>query len=95
MNNNEPNKILKSINKELVKLHTQSGGFAENYDYKKESELKEQLRQLIYVSGAIEVMSKNSLILLVALQGKLRVVPEHTFYIQFSKAAQDLKLISY
>jgi|GEM_PF-5907956 len=93
MKNNEPNKIIKAINKDLKKLQKDSGGMADKYDYEAEKLIRERLIALIQVVGAIEVMSKNSLILLVALQGRLRVMPEHRFYVAFSRAAEDMNLI--
>jgi len=92
MENNEPNKIIKSINKRLQKLHKDSGGLSDKYNWKEHEVIKSDFTKLIQCAGAIEVMSKNSLILTVALQSKLRAIPEHRFYMLFSKAAEDLKL---
>lgn len=93
MENNEPNKIIKLINKRLQKLATDSGNMSEKYDWKEHEKIKADFVKLINCAGAIEVMNKNSLILTIALQSKLRAIPEHKLYILFSKAAEDLKLI--
>ncbi len=94
MNNNEPNKIIKSIIKKLDKLTKDSdGGNADKYDWKLHDAIKDEFISIVMCVGAIEVMSKNTIIQMVALQGKLRAIPEHRFYIQFSKAAEDMRLL--
>ena len=93
MENNEPNKIIKSINKRLKKLSSASGNKSDKYDWKEYDAIKSDFVKLLQCVGAIEVMNKNSLILTVAIQSKLRALPEHRFYMLFSKAAEDLKLI--
>lgn len=86
----EPNKIVSRLYKQFTALRTVSD--ATNYDYEKEAELKKQLADITNVVGAIEVMSKNSLIKLCAMQSSWRFMALHSFLIQFSKAADDMSL---
>lgn len=88
MNNNEPNKIVSSLFKQFLKLREVKD--ADKYDYKTESTLKDKLAGIVYVVGAISVMSKSSILKLLKMQSSLRFMQHHTFYIYFAKAADDL-----
>lgn len=92
MNNNEPNKIITALFKRLNKLNKDSGGFADNYDYKAEEQIKKELTDITQVVGAIEVMSKNNILKLITMQSKLRFMPEHRFYMAFSRAVEYMEL---
>ena len=87
MENNEPNKIINSIFKSYQKLNEVK--FAVDYDYKKEQVLKQDLLKIFLVVGAVEVMSKNSLLKLIYLNGKLRAIPFHTFHFPVAKMFED------
>lgn len=86
MNNNEPNKIVNRIYKEYNKMRNAVGS---KYDYNRESVLKSELAVLVQRTGAIEVMSKNCLLKLCAMQSSWRFVALHTFMIYCTQAIQD------
>jgi hypothetical protein len=88
MTKNQPNKIVSALFKEYRLLKTVKD--ADKYDYKKEELLKIELAKITMVVGAIEVMSKASILKLVKMQSSLRFMAHHSFYIQFAKACEDL-----
>lgn len=96
MKNSEPNKIVSKLWKRNEKLTARNINTLTTPEhevkqfFKEQEELKKDLEAITNVVGAVEVMSKMSLIKLVALQSKLRFMPHHTFYIQFAKAADYL-----
>lgn len=96
MENQEPNKIVSKLWKRNEQLTARNINILTTPEsevkqfYKEQEQLKEELAKITNVVGAVEVMSKMSLIKLVALQSKLRFMPHHTFYIQFAKAAEYL-----
>ena len=85
MNNNEPNKIVNRIFKEFIVMRSKP-----NLDYKRQEVLNQQLRDITMVVGAIEVMSKNSLLKLLKMQSSWRFMALHTFLIYCAKAADDI-----
>ncbi len=88
MNNNEPNKIVAALFKRFLKLKEVK--MAVDYDYKSEAILKTELNDITREVGAVEVMSKNNILKLIRMQGSLRFMADHSFYIQFAKAADCL-----
>lgn len=86
MENNEPNKIVKRIYLKYQLLVTKN----EPYKTGQREQLCKELNDLTNVVGAIEVMSKKSILMLVSLQSSLRFMQHHSFYIQFSKACSDI-----
>lgn len=85
MNNNEPNKIVTHIFKEFIAMRSKP-----DLDYKRQEVLNQQLRDITMVVGAIEVMSKNSLLKLLKMQSSWRFMALHTFLIYCAKAADDI-----
>lgn len=90
MNNNEPNKIVNQLFKEFNKLHTESNGDADKYDWEAQAALKEKLCAITGVVGAVEVMSKGCILKLVKMQCSLRFMQEHKFYRSFADACDCL-----
>lgn len=88
MGNSEPNKIVNKLFNEFLKLRSIKD--ANLYDYKKEETLKGELANITRVVGAISVMSKNSILKLVKMQSSLRFMSDHSFYIQFARACEDI-----
>jgi len=86
MNNNEPNKIVNNLFKRYIQLSVQCNGDASKYDYKAEKQICIELREIHNVVGAVEVMSKKSLMQLVYLNGRLRAIPFHRFHFPFADA---------
>jgi len=85
MNNNEPNKIVNRIFKEFIVMRSKP-----NLDYKRQEELNQQLRDITTVTGAIEVMSKNSILKLLKMESSWRFMALHSFLIYCAKAADDI-----
>lgn len=81
MNKNEPNKVVNSLYKRLQGLRA-----AEQYDWQAHEVIKEELRKIHSVVGAVEVMSKRALMQLVLLNGQLRAIPFHQFHFPFDDA---------
>lgn len=88
MNNNEPNKIVNGLYKRFLALSADCGGDASKYDYKAEEVIRQELRKIHGVVGAVEVMSKKALMQLVYLNGRLRTIPFHQFHFPFKTALQ-------
>jgi len=86
MQNNKPNLIINDLYKRYLKLSADCGGDASKYDYEAERVIKDELRKIHSVVGAVEVMSKNALLKLVLLNGRLRAIPFHQFHFPFAKA---------
>lgn len=89
MNNDQPTKIVSKLYKRFLELRKVTD--PNLHDYKAEEVLKTELAAITRVVGAIEVMSKNSIVKLVAMQSSLRFMEHHSFYIEFSKAVPYLK----
>lgn len=87
MNNNEPNKIVSSLFKEFLKMRAKTE--MNDFDYKRQLEINAELAKITTVTGAIEVMSKNSLLKLLKMQSSWRFMALHTFLIYCAKAADD------
>jgi hypothetical protein len=85
MNNNEPNKIVSRLFKTYLALIKNTGG---EY-YSKIQGVKKELVDITTCVGAIEVMSKASILKLVKMQSSLRFMDHHSFYIHFAKACED------
>lgn len=88
MENNHPSKIINNLYKRFNQLHIDSNGNANIYDYKKEDQIKKELREVFEIVGAVEVMSKSAIFKLVVLNGRLRAVPFHQFHYPFSKTLE-------
>jgi len=86
MQNNKPNLIINDLYKRFLKLSKDSGGDYMKYDYDAELKIKEEVRKIHSVVGAVEVMSKNAILKLVLLNGRLRAIPFHQFHFPFAKA---------
>ena len=91
MENREPNQIVSKLNKEFKRIYD-SEVQATEQSYKDIEVLKNKLQDITRCVGAIEVMSKNSILKLIKMQSSVRFMNEHTFYIQFAKAYKDLNL---
>lgn len=78
-----PNQIIAKYIKEFKQLNIDSGGMANKYDYKQEDILKNRLLSELKYTGFCEVLSKGAIIQLIALQRRLRMLPEHRFYMLF------------
>lgn len=89
MNNNEPTKIVNRLYKKFVELRQDTS--SDKYNYENESQLKKELYNITTVVGAIEVMSKNSIIKLCAMESSLRFMPLHSFLIKFSQTVEFIK----
>lgn len=79
-----PNQIIAQYAADFKKLNTDSGGMADKYDYKKEDILKNRLLSELKSPGFVEVLSKARMLDLIAMQSKLRFMPEHRFYMLFN-----------
>ena len=90
MEKNQPSLIVNRLYKRFLKLNEESGGNAAKYDYKEEDRIKEELRKIHSVVGAVECMSKKALIQLVYLNGRLRAIPFHQFHFPFSDALNHI-----
>lgn len=94
MDNKQPNKIITALYKKFKALRLNDDLYNKdaNEYYKIQSALKNDLLNIARVPGAIEVMSKNNILKLVAMQSSWRFMEFHTFTNLFSKTCQDLKL---
>lgn len=89
MNNNEPTKIVNRLYKKFVELRQDTS--ADKYNYENEAQLKKELYNITTVVGAIEVMSKNAIVKLCAMESSLRFMPLHSFLIKFSQTVEFIK----
>lgn len=88
MENNQPNKIMNNLYKRFAKLSTDCNGIAANYDYKSQEVIKDELKKIFNVVGAVEVMSKKALMQLIVLNGRLRAIPFHQFHFPFADSLE-------
>ena len=89
MNNDQPTKVVSAIYKRFIEL--QKDMDAAKYDYEAEAQIKKELFDITTITGAIEVMSKNSIIKLCAMESSLRFMPLHSFLIKFSQTVEYIK----
>lgn len=89
MNNDQPTKIVSKLYKRFLELRKVTDGSL--YDWKAEEQLKKELADITNVIGAIEVMSKNSIIKLVAMESSLRFMDLFKFCGKFSDTVQYIK----
>ena len=82
MENNQPTKIVSKLYKRFETLRQTSPA---NY-YEEIEKINKELRNITTITGAIEVMSKDSIIKLCAMESSLRFMALHTFLIYISKA---------
>lgn len=88
MTENELNKKANRLFKELSAIKKVTDG--EKYDWKEHQRISDELKALILIVGGIEVLSKENIIKLVAMQYQMRFIGDHRFYFQFFKACDDL-----
>jgi hypothetical protein len=89
MDNDHPTKIVSNLYKRFVELRKDTD--ATKYDYEAEAQIKKELFDITTITGAIEVMSKNSIIKLCAMESSLRFMPLHSFLIKFSQTVEYIK----
>lgn len=94
MEKNEPNKIVTALYKKHKNLLSTSYETTEekNKYWEEVEKLKTDLSKITCVVGAIEVMSKNSLLKLIAMQSSLRFLEPFRFLNICAKATEDLNL---
>ena len=86
MENNQPTKIVSNLYKRF-KVLQQSGVLC----CKEREDICKELEAITKVVGAIEVMSKSSIIKLCAMESSLRFMPPFVFLIKFSDAVEYIK----
>lgn len=84
MNKQQANQKINGLYKRYQKLRQVSD--ATKYDWKGEEKLKADLQQITEVVGIGEYLSRASIIKLIRMQGSLRVLAHHRFYMIFSEA---------
>jgi len=88
MNNNEPNKIVSALFKRWLKLHEVK--VSANFDYPAQEQLKKELCNITTAVGAIEVMSKNSILKLLKMGSSTRFMQPFQLLMYCAKAADDI-----
>lgn len=86
---NQTNAIVNELYKEYLDCKANKEG--EAY-HKKMQQIGESLALTMRITGAISIMSKNTLIKLIAMQSTIRFMQPHSFYICFSIACDELEL---
>lgn len=90
MRDNEPNKTVSALWKRFKKNNEDTDWTQAHY--LKQEELCKECEKITLCVGAVSVMSKNSILKLIAMQSRLRFMAHHTFYIYMRKAVDDLNL---
>lgn len=86
MNNDQPTKVISKLYKRFLALQQCE---ADNKQYWKDIEqLNKELREICEVIRAIEVMSKNAIIKLCAMESSLRFMQPFRFLALFSETVK-------
>jgi hypothetical protein len=82
MDKNHPNKIVAKCFKHYIQHYSAP----QHVVYKEFTDLTKELREITETDGAIEAMSKLSILRLITMQSSLRFMGHHFFYHQFAAA---------
>ena len=88
MENNTPSKTVSKLYKRFKDLDIKSSS---DIHWVERAKICKELEAITKVVGAIEVMSKNSIIKLCAMESSLRFMEPFRFLMEFSKTVEYIK----